>query len=451
MIKCAAAFLFGSVSAGTAVDFRAKFGRTQRRGLKSKRQLYQSSRAGNRHYSNYGKLNQQWRNQDTWQEPPIKQAENNETPVLGAAFGEDPREFVRASLNIMRAVYTTIEEVQATPPRRLRLQSNEPSFKEQRHSEEMSLTHILDYKLSQQKKEAREMELDEFIRITDLAEKRLKAGEPNSIPEITNEDDGRSFQLLNTSITGKSHGMFERITDDDGQKRWIWHSLEHCPQEWHILDSPDPKSEMMVFNNRKHKISVIAFRGSESEITDWKTNFDAFKGQLHMTSSTNENDFMSVAGHEGFIKAFDRNRGWLRHALYKHVPEDYKIVVTGHSQGAALAYIGALVTTVEFGRNVSAVIPFASPKLGKSDLNALYEEKVGCHKTLHYFANYDPVPKVPFSMDRPCEEINEHQLQCEFNIWHFWKCHYSETYQHEIRELIKQDGSVHWDAGCERN
>lgn len=419
MMKCTAAFLLGGVSAKTVSDFQGK------------------------------KLNRRWKSQVSWKEPPVKQ---DEMPAQAQAVKPGPRQFVRATLNIMRAVYTTIEEIQDSARRQLRGQSNSSGPEETQHPKPMSLTQMLEYELAQRQKEWHQKELDEFVQITDKVEARIKRGDPRVGNTKTHKaNDGRFFRLTDNSITGVSHGTFKRITTDDGQLRWIWHSLEHCPQEWHILDSPDPSAELMIFNNYKSKISVIAFRGSESEIGDWETNFDAVSDQLHMTSKNNEDDFMSVKGHEGFIKAFNRNRGWLRHALHKHIPEDFDIVVTGHSQGAALAYIGALVTTVEFGRHVSAVLPYAAPKLGKDDLNALYEEQVGCEKTLHMYANYDPVPRVPPSMGRPCQGLTEHELTCEFSIWHFWKCHYADTYQREVRALMESNDEVLWNAGCERD
>jgi len=449
MMKCTAALLVGGVSAGTAPD------------LQSDHRWNTKSNAAhmNKLYKYEPSSFQTWerKNRKSLNEPAVKKEENQvEEAQHEALYSNDdarhgPQQYVRATVNIMRAVYTTIEEIGSGARRRLRGELNGPAAAP-RQPQSKSLTQLLDYELTNRQEQARQQELDEFVRVTDEAEARHKAGEaPVGNTEIHKENDGRQFQLTHNTITGVGHGTFERITTDDGKRKWIWHSLEHCPQEWHILDSPDPVAEMMIFMNDKSKIAIIAFRGGEKEITDWKTNFDAFSGQLHMTSKTDEDDFMSVAGHEGYISAFNQNRGFLRHALHRHIPEDYVIVITGHSQGAALAYIGALVTTVEFGRHVSAVVPYASPHMAFQDMVTLYEEKVGCDGTLHFWNNWDPVARVPFHMSRPCEGTRaEHELTCEFNIWHFWKCHYVDTYQREVRSLMAGHDSVNWDSGCER-
>lgn len=392
-----------------------------------------------------------WYEPKVREEPAIAQVEP-EALYKDDGAREGPQQFVRATVNIMRAVYTTIEEVGADMARRrLQVEPNGPAADVQPNASR-KLTEILDYELAHRLQEAKQRELDDFVRVTDEAEARHKAGELKvGNAEIHQENDGRHFQLTHKSITGVSHGTFERIEKDDGGYKWVWHDLENCPQEWHILDSPDPVAEMMIFINHKSKIAILAFRGGESEITDWKTNFDAFTGKLHMTNKADEDDFMSVGGHEGYINAFNSNRGWLRHALHRHIPEDFDIVLTGHSQGGALAYIGALVITVEFGRHVSAVVPYASPKFGFQDLVELYEEKVGCDGTLHFWNNWDPAARVPFHMSRPCEDTRaDQELTCEFNIWHFWKCHYADTYQREVRSLMARNEGVHWDSGCER-
>jgi len=376
----------------------------------------------------------------------------SEPPILGDSRSLDPRSYTRATVNMMKAVYTGIEEIKV---RRRLIQKQERlrSTKKNRPKRRLrqTLTQMLDSAYAYQ------LSLDEFIKKTDMAEKRIAEGkihvEGNKDLHV-GHNDGKKYVLTHHGITGEAHGTFERVAevDDNGNTsmHWTWTSDDHCPTRWYILDSPDEVAEMMIFINRKSKIAILAFRGSESEITDWKTNFDAFTGSLHMIPHDNDEEYISVKGHEGFIEAFNQNRDWIKHALKHHIPEDYKIIITGHSQGAGICYIAALVITIETGRKVDYVIPFASPQMAYADMKQLYEEKVGCNGTMHFWNNWDPVPRVPPYMDRPCEGTrSSHELSCDFSFWKFWKCHYSDTYQAEIRRLMDTGSYEHWNVGCQ--
>ncbi len=99
------------------------------------------------------------------------------------------------------------------------------------------------------------------------------------------------------------------------------------------------------------KIAVLAFRGTEKNWKDIKTDLDA---RFYHSGKTKV--------HNGFLTAFEVVKPRIKAELAKVA--DYKLYITGHSLGGALA----LIATHELNSDaIAACYTFGSPKVGNSE------------------------------------------------------------------------------------
>lgn len=80
------------------------------------------------------------------------------------------------------------------------------------------------------------------------------------------------------------------------------------------------------------KVCVVAFRGSEMHWKDWARNFEA-----------TPTDIDGLMVHTGFYDAYASLVRKLGNALYDHEAHSKAAILTGHSQGGAIAGIAATV------------------------------------------------------------------------------------------------------------
>lgn len=123
------------------------------------------------------------------------------------------------------------------------------------------------------------------------------------------------------------------------------------------------------------QVAVLAFRGTEPDaLVDIKTDLNA--------------RFYKDKGakiHDGFRRAFDLVHTLIDDKL-KRV-EDYKLYITGHSLGGALAKVAANAFSAD---NVAACYTFGSPKVGNLDFGD--NLKVPVYRLVNAA---DAVPRVP--------------------------------------------------------
>ena len=122
------------------------------------------------------------------------------------------------------------------------------------------------------------------------------------------------------------------------------------------------------------KMAVLSFRGTEADGRDIKTDLNA--------------RFSRVGGskvHSGFWKAFQLVEPAIRQQV--EAMKDYKLYITGHSLGGALA----LVTTRTFNAdNIAACYTYGSPKVGTLEFGD--DVKVPVYRVVHAA---DLVPRLP--------------------------------------------------------
>ncbi len=131
------------------------------------------------------------------------------------------------------------------------------------------------------------------------------------------------------------------------------------------------------------KIAVLAFRGTQTQGLTLETFFDVFT-DLYAGMRSDEN---GVKTHKGFLQAFKRIEGEVLQQMQAFL--DYRLYITGHSLGGALALIaaGAVIS-----KNLQACYTFGSPKVGNEE----FDDKIKAR--IYRVVNaYDVVPFLPFT------------------------------------------------------
>jgi hypothetical protein len=123
------------------------------------------------------------------------------------------------------------------------------------------------------------------------------------------------------------------------------------------------------------KLAVLAFRGTEKDVRDIKTDLKA-----RFYRSTN-----GVKIHNGFYLAFKDVQAPVLESL--EGLKDYTVYITGHSLGGALALIAARYL---YSDNVGACYTFGSPKVGNIEFGD--EIKIPIYRIVN---SADIVPRLP--------------------------------------------------------
>jgi hypothetical protein len=213
---------------------------------------------------------------------------------------------------------------------------------------------------------------------------------------------------------------------------------------------------MRSFSNED--VTVLAFRGTDEHAgfdNDW-TNYNL---NLHEDGLAPEIEgdrlvfpsFKKVIrnlrkSRRGAFRGFSdyvRNSGfqkWLQEMDEKiNTNQQHKIIITGHSLGAAAAYIAA--TQLEhLQKNLVAVVPFASPFPGGQPFVDEYNGLGLCSKTVSFVNSLDFIPTVPWGGRSPCEHKVQklHTFRGSI-VHHFLEEDYKPELEVYLQKLGKND------------
>ncbi|MCJ1392727.1 hypothetical protein MMC18_005598 [Xylographa bjoerkii] len=138
----------------------------------------------------------------------------------------------------------------------------------------------------------------------------------------------------------------------------------------------------------KNRMVIVAFRGSDSW-TNWVVNLEMIRVATGWCDDCNVHDGYWKSWHE--IK--DRIVPLLEKAVEEH-PE-YRIIITGHSLGAAIATIAAAEVRMigPHFMKFTELYSYGSPRVGNRPLAAF----LSTHSKLSYriTAADDPIPRMP--------------------------------------------------------
>lgn len=147
-------------------------------------------------------------------------------------------------------------------------------------------------------------------------------------------------------------------------------------------------TEVVKFVNPSQKITVFGFRGTEMKsVSDWLANFDFIPENFWINGTR-------LTAHRGFKNRYDSIASWFEKE-YMNTPKEYMVLLTGHSQGGALASIAAVFAAGKLARAPNAVITWGSLQIGAPSFRKFYRNHVGCHVTVNYVTKGDIVATLP--------------------------------------------------------
>ena len=182
---------------------------------------------------------------------------------------------------------------------------------------------------------------------------------------------------------------------------------------WTANSYENKDTEVLMFKNVQQKLVVFGFRGTEpTNIKDWLRNFNVVPAQSTIDRTT-------FTTHKGFRDRYGFVASWFERE-YSNVPQNYTIVITGHSLGAAEATIAAVFAAGKLKRRPDAVVTYGSPFPGKQNFKNYYNQVVGCDRTLRITAKGDITTGVPrvFRYQHVCGEtkVDAGRLDYYFNL-----------------------------------
>jgi predicted lipase len=133
-----------------------------------------------------------------------------------------------------------------------------------------------------------------------------------------------------------------------------------------------------------NKLVVVSFRGTHT-IEDWRTNLDF--------GTTITDICPGCTAHRGFWQSWVDARDSVLPAVQQAIAAcpSYRITVTGHSLGGAVATLAAASMRTA-GYNV-ALYNFGSPRIGGSKISSYISNQPGGNFRVTHWN--DPVPKLP--------------------------------------------------------
>ncbi|CAA7271236.1 unnamed protein product [Cyclocybe aegerita] len=132
-----------------------------------------------------------------------------------------------------------------------------------------------------------------------------------------------------------------------------------------------------VARDDNKKEIVVAFRGTENKLDDilkdlliWRKSLDGVIGLSNVGSAT---------AHSGFISAFNAVGQDMLGVVSRQASEypSYRIVLTGHSMGGAVASLGALVVKSALPQANVVLYTYGQPRVGNADFASYVENMIG--------------------------------------------------------------------------
>ena len=171
-------------------------------------------------------------------------------------------------------------------------------------------------------------------------------------------------------------------------------------KNWKAKHHQVKETEVFLFTHEQQRLAVFGFRGTEAmNLQDWKWNFNMVPTQTYIDKTV-------FVTHTGFRNRYLNIAPWFE-TEYMKIPQNYTIIITGHSLGGAEANIAAVFAAGKLKRRPDAVVTYGTPLVGDKSFTSYYDTVVGCSRTLRIVARGDLFAAVPklFGYTHACSEL----------------------------------------------
>lgn len=177
------------------------------------------------------------------------------------------------------------------------------------------------------------------------------------------------------------------------QELGTWTMTRNFPQRTYLA---------MLFKNAETRTNVLVFRGTDAgNVSSVLQNLD------HNLHSAGEfvSDSRALV-HGGFKDIFGYHKSWIDQ-IVGDIEFGETIIISGHSQGGAVAYLAAAYITRQFPRHSDNVVvmTYSTAEAGNREFSSAYDQSVGCHKTFHFRVEGDPVSSANPFAEIPCKAL----------------------------------------------
>ena len=172
-----------------------------------------------------------------------------------------------------------------------------------------------------------------------------------------------------------------------------------------IYDNISDPMNGVIFSSHNDTVLWIAFRGSQTT-DDWKVDFNlnqqSFLKYSNKSRNTQEHFLSSIKIrgvtphiHKGFVTLYQNIRKQIFDIIKEYDSNKIKIVVTGHSLGAALSTLAG-IDLIKNGYKNSIVYNFASPRVGDNYFAELVDDSIKLYRIVN---SSDLIPTLPLSVE----------------------------------------------------
>lgn len=199
----------------------------------------------------------------------------------------------------------------------------------------------------------------------------------------------------------------------------------------HLHSYSDQKTDIQYYIRFIDDSLVISFRGTDS-LKDFFADIKFFKKKIPYGNTSSK-----IRVHGGFLGRYKTKE--VRETILSYVTDDIKkVIILGHSYGAALATLCSVDIQYHHPKKDIEVVLFGAPRVGNKAFCKSYDKRL--FKVLRVENGNDLVTKVPFKwmgfrhVGCPIEVGKKKRLY-KFN----WKDHHATNY---LGSIFKELGSI---------
>lgn len=242
--------------------------------------------------------------------------------------------------------------------------------------------------------------------------------------------------------------MFERVynesTDKELKGLGSWKITNEIHHEGYFINF-----HCLFSVSEEFGTVVIAVRGTEFDFTG-KRKYSTFIGWA-TNIDIQFSDYSRIQGtkvHKGFLQQYLSSKNEFITQVEEYLKKGYQIIITGHSQGAAISGIIAMDCTIKYSKYINQIYhqPFAQPRVGNDIFAKYMNEKF--KDVQRFYTQYQDT--IDFVTTVPPEKLyyvhygKDHKLLANSKFFkdesenHLVTLHGNETYYEAIiNELYK--------------